>query len=67
MKTQPATSLVRRNDTHRLIHSKYSDDGSSVLTRIAESDGHLADIFDVAQQLEAFPPAELLGAFGQPV
>ena len=47
MKAQPATSLVRRNDTHRLIHSKYSDDGSSVLARIADSDGHLADIFDL--------------------
>jgi RES domain-containing protein len=44
---QPATSLVRRNDTHRLIHSKYSDDGSSVLARIADGDGHLADIFDL--------------------
>jgi RES domain-containing protein len=48
VKAQPATSLVRRNDTHRLIHSKYNDDGSSsVLTRIADSDGHLADIFDL--------------------
>ena len=47
MKAQPATSLVRRNDTHRLIHSKYSDDGSSVLARIADSDRHLADIFDL--------------------
>jgi RES domain-containing protein len=43
----PGTSLVRRNDTHRLVHSMYSDDGSSVLARIAESDGHLADIFDL--------------------
>jgi RES domain-containing protein len=25
----PATSLIRRNDTHRLIPSKYSDDGGS--------------------------------------
>ena len=30
------TSLVRRNDTHRLIPSKYGDDGSSVLARIAD-------------------------------
>jgi len=43
----PGTSLIRRNDTHRLIHSKYSDHGSSVLARLAESDGHLADIFDL--------------------
>lgn len=47
MRALPATSLVRRNDTHRLIHSKYSDDGSSVLARIAGSDGHLADIFEL--------------------
>lgn len=47
MKAQPGTSLVRRNDTHRLIHSKYGDDGSSVLARIADSDGHLADIVDL--------------------
>jgi len=47
VRAQPKTSLVRRNDTHRLIHSKYSDDGSSVLTRIADSDQHLADIFDL--------------------
>jgi RES domain-containing protein len=47
VKAPPGTSLVRRNDTHRLIHSKYRDDGSSVLARIAESDGHLADIFEL--------------------
>jgi RES domain-containing protein len=43
----PGTSLVRRNDTHRLIASKYRDDGSSVLARIADNDRHLADIFDL--------------------
>jgi RES domain-containing protein len=47
VRAKPATSLVRRNDTHRLIHSKHSDGGNSVLTRIAEGDGHLADIFDL--------------------
>ena len=35
-------SLVRRNDAHRFIASKY---GESVLTRIADSNRHLADIF----------------------
>lgn len=45
MKPRPATSLVRRKGTHRLIHSKHSD--SSVLGRIADSDRHLADIFDL--------------------
>jgi hypothetical protein len=43
----PGRSLVRRNDTHRLIPSKYSDGGSSVLARIADDDRHLADIFDL--------------------
>ncbi|WP_315830973.1 RES family NAD+ phosphorylase [Bradyrhizobium prioriisuperbiae] len=43
----PPTTLVRRNDTHRLIPSKYSEGGDSVLTRIADDDAHLADIFDL--------------------
>jgi RES domain-containing protein len=43
----PATSLIRRNDTHRLIPSKYNDDGGSVLARIARNDAHLKDIFDL--------------------
>jgi RES domain-containing protein len=38
----PPTSLVRRNDTHRLIASKR---GESVLARIADSSRHLEDIF----------------------
>ena len=47
MTALPGTALVRRNGTHRLIHSQYGDDGNSVLARIADSDGHLADIFDL--------------------
>ncbi|MDE2263903.1 MAG: RES family NAD+ phosphorylase [Gammaproteobacteria bacterium] len=43
----PPVSLVRRHDTHRLIPSKYSDDGASVLARIADDDSHLAQIFDL--------------------
>jgi hypothetical protein len=43
----PRTSLVRRNDTHRLIPSKYSEPDGSVLARIADDDRHLADIFDL--------------------
>ena len=34
----PRTALVRQNDTHRLIPSKYSPGGDSVLTRIAEDE-----------------------------
>ena len=43
----PRTTLIRRNDTHRLIPSQYSDNGDSVLARIADSEAHLADIFDL--------------------
>ena len=43
----PPTSLVRRNDTRRLIPSKYSEANVSVLARIADDDKHLADIFDL--------------------
>ncbi|WP_119270930.1 RES family NAD+ phosphorylase [Taklimakanibacter deserti] len=43
----PKVSLLRRYDTHRLIPSKYSQSGDSVLTRIADSDAHLRDIFEL--------------------
>jgi hypothetical protein len=43
----PPVALVRRYDTHRLIPSKYSEGGDSVLVRIADDDAHLADIFDL--------------------
>jgi hypothetical protein len=43
----PPVSLVRQNDTHRLIPSKYSAGGDTVLTRIAQDDAHLRDIFDL--------------------
>lgn len=46
MKLPPKT-LVRQFDTHRLIPSKYSAGGESVLTRIADDDAHLKDIFDL--------------------
>jgi RES domain-containing protein len=42
----PPLSLVRQYDTHRLIPSKYSARGQSVLTRIAEDDD-LQIIFDL--------------------
>jgi RES domain-containing protein len=43
----PATALVRRNDTHRLVPSQYRDGGRSVLASIAANDGELADLFDL--------------------
>lgn len=46
MRLPPAT-LVRQFDTHRLIPSKYSRGGESVLSRIAADDQHLQDIFDL--------------------
>ena len=45
--TLPKVSLVRQTDTHRLIPSRYSANGDSVLTRIADNDAHLKDIFDL--------------------
>ena len=45
--TLPSTSLLRQNDTHRLVPSKYSPDGASVLSRIADDDAHLKDILDL--------------------
>lgn len=43
----PPVSLIRRYDTHRLIPSKYSEGGASVLARIADDERHLAVIFDL--------------------
>lgn len=43
----PGTSLVRQYDTHRLIPSKYSEGGDSVLARVASSDDDLVAIFDL--------------------
>jgi hypothetical protein len=36
-----------RPDTHRLVPSKYRDDGASVLAGIADDDAHLRDIFEL--------------------
>ncbi len=46
-KSLPPVSLVRQYDTHRLIPSKYNPDFASVLTRIADSDEQLQDLFDL--------------------
>lgn len=45
--TLPPARLIRQFDTHRLIPSKYSTGGESVLARIADDDAHLRDIFDL--------------------
>jgi len=43
----PRTSRLRAEDTHRLIPSRFLPEQDSVLTRIADDDTHLADIFDL--------------------
>jgi RES domain-containing protein len=45
--TLPPVRLVRRNDTHRLVPSKYSEQGESVLAQIADDDAHLRDLFEL--------------------
>lgn len=43
----PGTKPIRQNDTHRLIPSRFSEGGASVLARIADDGDHLQDIFDL--------------------
>ena len=43
----PRTTLVRAQDTHRLIPSRYRPRDESVLALIADNDAHLRDIFDL--------------------
>lgn len=45
--SSPAVTRIRQLDTHRLIPSKYSEGGESVLVRIADDDDHLRGIFDL--------------------
>jgi hypothetical protein len=47
MSPLPSASFIRRSNTHRLILSKYTDSGDSVLARIANDSDHLVDIFDL--------------------
>jgi RES domain-containing protein len=54
----PKVSLLRQDDTHRLIPSAYDDD--SVLTRLTEDSGDLAALFE----LEGATNQRLLGEAG---
>lgn len=45
--SSPGIIRIRQFDTHRLIPSKYSEVGESVLGRIADDDDHLRGIFDL--------------------
>jgi hypothetical protein len=62
----PPVSLVRRYDTHRLIPSKYSPRGESVLVRIANDDAHLQALFDLdaATNDRMLAPFNLLPGIG---
>ena len=43
----PPVTLVRQHDTHRLIPSRQSPNGDTVLVGIADDDAHLAAIFEL--------------------
>ena len=45
--TLPPLRLIRQNDTHRLVPSKYGGDGDSVLAELADNDAYLHDLFDL--------------------
>jgi hypothetical protein len=45
--TPPPVAAIDRRGTHRLVPSRFSPRGDSVLTRIADDDGHLAAIFEL--------------------
>lgn len=43
----PPATLIRQNDTHRLIPSKYTLSDESVLARIADNDAHLQSLVEL--------------------
>jgi RES domain len=62
----PSTSLVRRQNTHRLIPSQYSEVEGGALTRLAQSDSLLHDLVDISRATDELILAEsdLLPAIG---
>jgi hypothetical protein len=54
----PPITQLRRFDTHRLLPAKYSVNSESVLTRIADNDEHLRQIFDLDNATNARLEAE---------
>jgi hypothetical protein len=62
----PPTTLVRQHDTHRLVPSRHSPRGESVLARIADDDEHLQAIFalDAATNDRLLGEAQLLPGIG---
>jgi len=47
MRAVPPVALVRQVDTHRLVPSRHSAGGDSVLMRIADDDEHLRAVFEL--------------------
>jgi hypothetical protein len=54
----PPLTQLRRFDTHRLLPAKYSVNFESVLTRIADNDDHLQQIFELDNATNARLEAE---------
>jgi RES domain-containing protein len=54
----PPVTQLRRFDTHRLLPAKYSANLESVLTRIADNDEHLQQIFELDNATNARLEAE---------
>jgi len=54
----PPMTQLRRFDTHRLLPAKYSINFESVLTRIADNDEHLQQIFELDNATNARLEAE---------
>jgi hypothetical protein len=69
----PPVTAIEQRDTHRLVPSRYSPRGESVLVRIADDDAHLSAIFELDSAtndrllgerglLPGIGPAELVAA-----
>ena len=43
----PRTTHLHQDDTHRLIPTRYTEDGKSVLARIAKDEDHLRELFEI--------------------
>ncbi|HEX5434783.1 MAG TPA: RES family NAD+ phosphorylase [Candidatus Angelobacter sp.] len=56
----PPATFLNREDTHRLIPFRYSEGGQSVLSRLADTDEELSDLFE----LEGATNDRLLGESG---
>lgn len=56
----PPTTFLNREDTHRLIPFRHSDVGGSVLSRLADNEEELSDLFE----LEGATNDRLLGESG---